>query len=134
MPEEEGGYLSGVAPALKTSGNAGNAVFRARNFHFLKDDKNFDASEGFNAPQSIYNDFVNGRLAPEFHYNTIPGSLNTKGFYRNDNGKKVYAVIRDAYDPSLREKRVVEIGPDGLDLTGQEYVSQYFTEIVVTSL
>jgi len=119
------GYLSGVSPEVDVKNNGGNAIFRTRNFHWLGQDPAFNASEGFDASKRIYTDFTDGRLPPEFRYNTIPGSVNTKGFYKNDQGD-TYAVIRDVYDPSFEEKRVVKLGPDGLNLKGQEYVSQYF--------
>ncbi len=124
MPQPED-YLSGITPKIDTKGNAGNAIFRTRNWHFLGQDPTFNSSESFDASKQIFSDFKNGRLSPESRYNTIPGSVNTKGYYKNDQGD-VHAVIRDVYDPSLREKRVVKVGPDGLNLKGQEYVSQFF--------
>ena len=127
MPLTEG-YLSGVAPKLDMKGDAGNigdAIFRTRNWRTLRQDPAFGASESFDASKRIYSDFKNGTLLPEFHYNTIPGSLNTKGYYKNDQGN-AYAVIRDVYDPTLQEKRIVKLGPDGLNLNGKEYVSQFF--------
>lgn len=127
MPLTEG-YLLGVAPKLDMKGDAGNigdAILRTRNWRTLRQDPAFGASESFDASKRIYSDFKNGTLLPEFHHNTIPGSLNTKGYYKNDQGN-AYAVIRDVYDPTLQEKRIVKLGPDGLNLNGQEYVSQFF--------
>lgn len=126
MPLTEG-YLSGVAPKLDMKGDAGNigdAIFRTRNWRTLRQDPASGASESFDASKRIYSDFKNGTLLPEFHYNTIPGSLNTKGYYKNDKGN-VYASIREVYDPTLQE-RIVKLGPDGLKLNGQEYISQFF--------